>query len=113
MVAQLACMEQVPFRQLEDAVISTNTNFGPIADGVYYDAQPLAFSNELHLYLLGITIFADTPARAVAGNFLHVPLLGGTTENEDDIFVVEAELLAAGVVIPDLTEILADLETQV
>ncbi|KAG5351715.1 hypothetical protein C0989_005158 [Termitomyces sp. Mn162] len=91
--AQLACMEQVPFRELEDAVISTDTNFGPIPDG--------------------ITIFADTPARAVAGNFLHVPLLGGTVENEADIFVVGAELLAAGVVVPDLTEILSDLETQI
>ncbi|KAG6882069.1 hypothetical protein C0995_015951, partial [Termitomyces sp. Mi166 len=31
-VAQLACMKQVPFRQLEDVVISTNTNFSPIPD---------------------------------------------------------------------------------
>ncbi|KAH0588689.1 hypothetical protein H2248_004496 [Termitomyces sp. 'cryptogamus'] len=91
--AQLACMKQVPFEQLEDAVISTNTNFSPVPDG--------------------ITIFEDTPARAVDGNFLHVPLLSGTTQNEGDIFVVGAELLAAGVVVPDLTEILADLETQI
>ncbi|KAG6887404.1 hypothetical protein C0995_015591, partial [Termitomyces sp. Mi166 len=58
-----------------------------------------------------ITIFADTPARATAGNFLHVPLLGGTTTNEEDIFVVAMELVAAGIVVPDLTELLADLET--
>ncbi|KAG6897734.1 hypothetical protein C0992_011662 [Termitomyces sp. T32_za158] len=49
----------------------------------------------------------------MAGNFLHVPLLGGTTENEGDIFVVGEELLATGVVVPDITEIVADLETQV
>ncbi|KAG6830440.1 hypothetical protein H0H92_000743 [Tricholoma furcatifolium] len=89
---QLSCMKQVPSKQLEDAVISTNLDFGPIADG--------------------ITIFADWATRAAAGNFLRVPLLGGTVQNEADVFVVDAELLAAGVAIPNLTELLADLETQ-
>ncbi|KAF5380486.1 hypothetical protein D9615_004764 [Tricholomella constricta] len=84
---QLTCMKTIPFRKLEDAVISTNTNFGPVVD--------------------------NTPARAAAGNFLHVPLLSGTTQHEGDIFVVGAEELAAGVVIPNLTELLADIETQV
>ncbi|KAG6920124.1 hypothetical protein DXG01_004890 [Tephrocybe rancida] len=91
--SQLTCMKQVPSSQLENAVISTNTNFGPVPDG--------------------ITIFADTPARSAAGNFLHVPLLGGTTKNEADIFVVGPELLAAGIAVPVLTELIADLTTQI
>ncbi|KAG6887715.1 hypothetical protein C0992_011002 [Termitomyces sp. T32_za158] len=98
--AQLTCMKKVPFRQLEDAVINTNMNFAPIPDGP-------------HFRLLGITMFADVLARAMAGNFLHVPLLGGTLHDEEDIFVVAAELVAAGFVVPGITEILSDLETQI
>ncbi|KAF8058782.1 carboxylesterase [Lyophyllum atratum] len=90
--AQLTCMKQIPFRKLEDAVISTNANFGLAVDD--------------------ITIFSDTGARAASGDFLHVPLLGGTTAHEGDIFVVDAQEVAAGVVIPTLTELLADLQTQ-
>lgn len=63
--------------------------------------------------IIDITIFSDTAARSAAGNFLHVPLLGGSTANEGDIFVVAAELLAVGVAVPTLTELLADIETQV
>ncbi|KAG6909197.1 hypothetical protein DXG01_001711 [Tephrocybe rancida] len=91
--AQLVCMKTVPSKQLEDAVINTNANFGPIPDG--------------------ITIFSDTPARAAAGNFLHVPLLGGSTKQEGDIFVVDVQEVAAGIVVPNLTELLADLQTQI
>ncbi|KAG6887406.1 hypothetical protein C0995_015593 [Termitomyces sp. Mi166 len=90
--SQLTCMKQVPSRQLEDAVIETNTRFSLIPDG--------------------ITIFADTADRLAAGEFLNVPLLRGTTKNEADIFVVGAALSGIGVVIPNLTEILADLQTQ-
>ena len=60
-----------------------------------------------------MTIFADTPARAAAGNFLHVPLLTGSTANEMDIFVVDAELLQFGVALPVLTEMLSDIDTLV
>ncbi|KAH0588686.1 hypothetical protein H2248_004495 [Termitomyces sp. 'cryptogamus'] len=90
--SQLTCMKQVPSRQLEDAVIATNARFSLIPDG--------------------ITILADTAARLAAGEFLHVPLLAGTTRNEADIFVVGAELSGAEIIIPNLTEILADLQTQ-
>ncbi|KAG6827128.1 hypothetical protein H0H92_013130 [Tricholoma furcatifolium] len=89
---QLACMKQVPTEQLEAAVISTGASFAPFADG--------------------ITFFSDTAARASAGDFLHVPLLGGTVENEGDIFVVAAQEVVSNITIPNLTEILADLETQ-
>ncbi|KAG6889060.1 hypothetical protein C0995_004104 [Termitomyces sp. Mi166 len=45
---QLTCMKQVPFRQLEDAVIGAGINFLPLSDG--------------------ITFFSDTPTRAATGN---------------------------------------------
>ncbi|KAG6899395.1 hypothetical protein C0993_010614, partial [Termitomyces sp. T159_Od127] len=79
--------------------------FGQSAGGAAIDAYTFAHPQD--------TRIKDTPTRAMAGNFLHVPLLCGTTKNEADIFVVGAELLAAGVVVPDLTEVLADLETKV
>ncbi|KAF8161402.1 carboxylesterase [Crassisporium funariophilum] len=90
--AQLACMKAVPFRTLENAVISTNVLFNLLADN--------------------ITIFSDTNARAAAGNFLKVPVLGGSTLNEGDIFVVAAELVTSGVALPFITEVLADIMTQ-
>ncbi|KAF8887754.1 carboxylesterase [Infundibulicybe gibba] len=89
---QLTCMKAVPFRTLEDAVIKTNASFGLITDN--------------------ITIFADTAARSAAGNFLHVPLLVGSTAQEGDIFLVSAELTALGTTLPSLTTGLSDLMTQ-
>jgi len=66
-----------------------------------------------HIFL-DITIFSDTAARAAAGNFLKVPLLVGSTQNEGDIFVVGAELLSPlGFAPPLVTELAADLETEV
>jgi len=90
--AQLACMRAVPFRTLENAVISTNTAFNLVSDD--------------------ITVFSDTTARAAAGKFLHVPFLGGTTEHEGDIFVIGAEEVALGFTLPVVTELLSDLGTQ-
>ncbi|KAJ3557787.1 hypothetical protein NP233_g11658 [Leucocoprinus birnbaumii] len=90
--AQLACMKKVPGRTLEDAVVSTGAAFGLVQDN--------------------ITIFSDTAARAAAGNFLKVPLLVGSTQNEGDIFVVGAELLSPLASAPPfVTELAADLET--
>ncbi|KAG6820834.1 hypothetical protein H0H93_011128 [Arthromyces matolae] len=91
-VDQLLCMEKVPATELENAVIALNTAFLPVSDN--------------------ITIFSDYPARAAAGRFLHVPLLGGSTKNEGDSWIISAELLAAQVTVPGLTEIIADLEGQ-
>ncbi|KAF8161400.1 carboxylesterase [Crassisporium funariophilum] len=88
---QLTCMEAVPFQTLENAVISTNAAFNLVVDN--------------------ITIFADTQQRAAAGNFLHVPLLGGTAANEDDIFTVAQELVTVGFTVPVVTEMLSDVET--
>lgn len=60
-----------------------------------------------------ITIFSDVRRRAAAGNFLHVPMLGGTTAQEGDIFVVEEELLTTGIVIPGVTQTVSDIVTKV
>lgn len=60
-----------------------------------------------------ITIFADIAARSAAGNFLHAPLLGGSTLNEGDVFVIDQETLILGSAPPMITEVLADLTTQV
>ncbi|KAG6820833.1 hypothetical protein H0H93_011127 [Arthromyces matolae] len=81
------------------------TLFGQSAGGAAIDAYTFAHPKD--------TRVKDSSARAAAGNFLRVPLLSGTTQHEGDIFIVGAELVAAGVAVPCLTEILADLETQV
>lgn len=85
-------MQAVAFRKLEDAVISTNAVFNPLVDG--------------------ITVFSDMDARFVAGNFLHVPLLTGTTAQEWDIAVVDSEELTLGYSLPVITELLADVQGQ-
>ncbi|KAF8963596.1 carboxylesterase [Flammula alnicola] len=90
---QLTCMKAVPFRTLENALISTNTTFSPVTDNV--------------------TMFSDTTARAATGNFLKVPLLGGSTLNEFDIFLVASELLSMNFTIPILTQAASDLFTQI
>jgi hypothetical protein len=63
--------------------------------------------------MLDITLFSNTRQRAAAGKFLHVPLLGGSTAQEGDVFVVDAELAATGIVVPGLTQQAADLLTPV
>ena len=40
-------------------------------------------------------------------------MLGGTVADEDDIFVLAAELLTLGVAVPSVTEMLSDVETLV
>ncbi|PFH49723.1 hypothetical protein AMATHDRAFT_147073 [Amanita thiersii Skay4041] len=88
---QLACMKAVPTKKLENAVIDSNTTFRPLADN--------------------ITIFTDTAARGAAGNFLRVPLLGGTTAQEGDIFVLVSELLELGIAIPGVTQTASEFTT--
>ncbi|GLB37854.1 putative type-B carboxylesterase lipase family protein [Lyophyllum shimeji] len=88
---QWSCMQVVPFRELEEAVISANAVFNPLVDE--------------------ITFFSDTDARFAAGNFLHVPLLIGTTADEWDITVVDSELLTLGYSLPVVTELLADVQS--
>jgi hypothetical protein len=67
-----------------------------------YDADPL---------FPDITVFSDIDARAAAGNFLQVPLLAGTTQHEEDIFLAIQEGSITGT--PVLTEMLSDIRTQV
>ncbi|RDB25006.1 Acetylcholinesterase [Hypsizygus marmoreus] len=88
--AQLACMKAIPFKTLENALITTNTAFFTAADG--------------------IIIFADSSARAAAGNFLHIPLLAGTVAHEGDIFVIVTQELI-GFSVPVLAELFAVLST--
>ncbi|KAF9562980.1 alpha/beta-hydrolase [Agrocybe pediades] len=84
-------MQAVPFRTLENAVISTNAVFNRVVDN--------------------INVFVDTNARAAAGNFLKVPVLTGTTANEIDIFLLAQELLTSGVSTPTISEMLSDVTT--
>ena len=60
-----------------------------------------------------MTIFSDTRTRAAAGNFLHVPMLTGTTANEGDIFVVEEEVLTFDFAVPGVTTAASNIITQV
>jgi len=39
-----------------------------------------------------ITIFSDYPARSLAGNFSHIPILIGNNDDESTLFAVQAEL---------------------
>ncbi|KAF9448258.1 alpha/beta-hydrolase [Macrolepiota fuliginosa MF-IS2] len=90
---QLTCMRAVDAHTLEQATIDSGTTFAPIVDD--------------------ITIFSDVRQRAADGNFLHVPMLGGTTAQEADIFVVAEELLTTGIVIPVVTPEVSDIVTKV
>ncbi|KAF8960251.1 Alpha/Beta hydrolase protein [Flammula alnicola] len=91
--AQLACMRAVDANVLETAVLNTGTTFDVIVDDV--------------------TIFSDTRQRAIAGNFLHVPMLTGTTAQEGDIFVVEEEILTLDFAIPGVTTVVSNAVTKV
>ena len=62
---------------------------------------------------LDIRIPSNLNERAAAGDFLHVPLLGGSVEHEADLLVVPRELTTLGFSLPVVTEILSDLQTQV
>ena len=60
-------------------------------------------------YCLEITHFSDPLARAAEGKFLNVPVLAGSAQNEDDVFVVADEIASLGKVIPVLEEIISDI----
>ncbi|KAF9012652.1 carboxylesterase, partial [Cyathus striatus] len=90
--AQLACMKKVPAQTLENAVLNSGITFGLVPDD--------------------ITVFTDMQTRINNGNFLKVPLLGGTTQHEDDVFIVAQQLVAKGFTVPVITEIVSDSITQ-
>lgn len=112
---QFSCMQGVQANKLESAVISTGAAFDLVADSAYScsGVNSLAKPHDLVFLVLDVTRFADTQTRAANGNFLHVPLLGGTTANEFDVFIVNKELLAANVTIPAITEVFSDIQTLV
>ncbi|KAG6919329.1 hypothetical protein DXG01_006875 [Tephrocybe rancida] len=90
--AQYTCMKAVPFKTLETAVENSTVAFNPLIDDLTY--------------------FSDVDARFAAGQFLRVPSVIGTTENEWDITVVDGQQATFGYTIPVLTELLADVQTQ-
>ena len=47
------------------------------------------------------------------GHYLHVPLLLGSTANERDPFIVAAELIQPGFVLPAVTRAASDIQTLV
>jgi len=107
--AQMDCMKKVPYRILEDAVISTGANFFLVIDSVCSSNQ-----NTCALTVfLDITIFSDWEARTIAGSFLKVPLLAGSTQHEGDLSLVVQQDLSLGFSIPILTETLSALRGQV
>ncbi|KIJ50887.1 hypothetical protein M422DRAFT_244835 [Sphaerobolus stellatus SS14] len=81
---QFACMQLIPFEELEEVVITLDAAFAPVPDGITY--------------------FSDINARSAAGRFLKVPTLVGTNAQEGDVFVVALELLELGASIPGLTQ---------
>ena len=104
-------MRAVDPNVLEQAVLSTGTSFEVIVDG---DLIYISVSNGIDTSrCIDVTIFSDTRTRAAAGNFLHVPMLTGTTANEGDIFVVEEELLTLDFAIPGITTVVSNAVTQV
>ncbi|KAF9478107.1 carboxylesterase, partial [Pholiota conissans] len=82
---QFACMQAVPAQTLQKAVISSNASFFLVVD--------------------------NTNERARAGKFLRVPLLVGSTANEEDIIIVAQQLVSPGFVLPVVTEIFSDALT--
>ena len=72
------------YRELEDAAINSGVSFALTVDGSYY-------SNPVRIASDHLTVFSDFKARADAGKFLRVPLLVGSTQNVDDIFIVAAQ----------------------
>ncbi|KAF8521224.1 carboxylesterase [Hysterangium stoloniferum] len=88
---QLACMKTIPFRALENGIVSTGTGFGPVFDG--------------------ITIPLNASALSSAGRFLNVPMLIGNTAQEGDIFIVAGQLSSSNFTVPVVTQVAADAVT--
>ncbi|KAF8576376.1 carboxylesterase [Ramaria rubella] len=108
---QFTCMQAVPFRTLENAVLSSNVSLGPIQDSTlfYWFLVP----NNPILKNPDITFPSDINARSSAGEFLKVPLLIGNTANEGDIFIIASDEASNEVEIPVLTQIASDAVTEV
>jgi hypothetical protein len=60
-----------------------------------------------------ITYPKNASAQLAAGHFLHVPLLLGSAANERDPFIVAAELIQPGFVLPAVTRAASDIQTVV
>jgi hypothetical protein len=60
-----------------------------------------------------ITVFSDFKARADAGKFLRVPLLVGSTQNENDIFIVAAQRSVLPFSVPVFSQVASDISTAV
>ncbi|KAF9012647.1 carboxylesterase [Cyathus striatus] len=88
---QFSCMKSIPARVLEDTLVKTNTIFGLHADR--------------------ITFFPDIDQRIANGNFSRIPVLGGTMEHEQDIFLVAQQIVSQGFVLPGITEAASDALT--
>lgn len=102
-------MQRVPAATLAKAVVSTGAGFSLLIDGKLRKISLYTCNKPLP----GVTVFEDTATRAANGNFLQVPLLGGTTANEIDVFQVDTELITIGFVPPVLTELISDISTLV
>jgi hypothetical protein len=62
---------------------------------------------------IDITYPKNASAQLAAGHYLHVPLLLGSAENERDPFIVAAELIQPGFVLPAVTRAASDIQTLV
>jgi len=90
--AQLACMQAVPGKTLEETVIAKNLSFAAVPDG--------------------ITLFSDSAMRLEQGNFLKVPTLLGNNANEGDIFAIIDQLIATNTTNENVTLTLSEEITQ-
>jgi len=102
-------MKTVPFRTLENAIVSTGVMFNRVVDG-----ESLLHLVYIFRYLIlfpDINVFSDVAQRAVTGNYLKVPILLGNTEHEADIIVLIVGLLTAGTTTPTLSEMISDVTT--
>lgn len=104
-------MRAVDSRTLEQAVISRGTSFYPIVDGTLAAVFETVFKYDD--LLSDITVFSNTRQRAAGGNFLHVPMLGGTTAQEGDVLIAAQELATTGIVLPIVTQQAANILTSV
>jgi len=109
-IQQFSCMQGVPAATLEAAVISTNAGFNLVADSKDWE---FIYPGWLIETSIDVTVFTDAQTRAANGDFLRVPMLGGSTQNEDDVFMVGGELVSTGFAKPVVTEMISDIQTLV
>jgi hypothetical protein len=110
-------MSSIDAQVLEQATMAKGLTFEPIVNGkpcdFFVQCPGIAKSMMSGVVLLDVVIFSNTRERATAGNFTHVPMLGGSTAQEGDTSVVEEGLLTVSVAVPGLTQEVADIVTKV